>query len=78
MISRCHTRTDGCLRPPPDCLDAGHEPNVAEIGSKLRIDLATGQQVPGAVRSFRELVFIYNESVHEGELPKRAASRDAT
>ncbi len=35
--------------------------------------LATGQTVPSGVRSSRELVFIYNESVHDGELPPSAA-----
>jgi hypothetical protein len=34
---------------------------------------ATGQDVPPAVRSLRELIFIYNESVHDGELPLSAS-----
>lgn len=30
--------------------------------------VATGQEVPSGVRTSRELVFIYNESVHDGEI----------
>lgn len=30
---------------------------------------ATGQEVPSGVKANRDLVFIYNESVHEGEIP---------